>query len=505
MKPYFILPFVLAAISYAQTPPKPEPPKPESAAAAKPSEPPPVETTSRTKHEMTVNGTKIPYTATAGTLILKKDDGKPSASMFYVAYTRDDAPDPSKRPLTFCFNGGPGSSSVWLHLGALGPKRVEMGPDGQAPAPPYRLLDNQDTALDFTDLVFVDPVSTGYSREAPGENAAQFHGFEGDLKSVSEFIRLYTGRTDRWASPKYLAGESYGTTRAAALSEYLMSNQGIYLNGITLISSVLNFGTLDFSNGNDLSYELFLPTYTSTAWYHRKLAGDLQSSLEKSVGEARRFAEGEYASALMKGDKLTAAERASVVKQIARLTGLSTAFIEEANLRISPSRFEKELLRGERRTIGRYDTRLEGEDIDAAGERPGYDPSYASVLGAFTATFNDYIRTDLKYESDLNYEVLTDKVNPWSFKEFENRYVNVSGRLRDAMTQNQNLKVMIANGYYDLATPFFATEYTVSHLGLEPPLQSHVSLTYCEAGHMLYTKPSCLDALHTAMAGFYKK
>ncbi len=505
MKPYLILPFALFTLAYAQTPPRPEAPKTEAAAPANPAAPPPVETISRTKHEMTVSGTKIPYTATAGTLVLKKDDGKPWASMFYVSYTRDDAPDPAKRPLTFCFNGGPGSSSVWLHLGALGPKRVELGPEGQPPAPPYRLIDNQDTALDYTDLVFIDPVTTGYSREAPGESAAQFHGFEGDLKSVAEFIRLYSVRADRWASPKYLAGESYGTTRAAALSQYLMSNQGIYLNGITLISSVLNFGTIDFGTGNDLSYELFLPTYTATAWYHKKLAGDLQGSLEKAVGEARRFAEGEYTSALMRGDKLTAPEHAAVVKQMARLTGLSATFIEESNLRVSPFRFEKELLRGERRTIGRYDGRLEGADVDAAGERPGYDPSYAAVQGVFTATINDYLRRDLKYETDLTYEVLTDKVNPWSFREFEGRYVNVSNRLREAMTQNQSLKVMIANGYYDLATPFFATEYTVSHLGLEPALQSHISLTYCEAGHMLYTKPSCLDALHTAMAGFYRK
>jgi carboxypeptidase C (cathepsin A) len=475
--------------------------KPETAAPA----PPAVETTSRTKHEITVNGTKIPYTATAGTLVLKKEDGKPWASMFYVSYTRDDTPDPAKRPLTFSFNGGPGSSAVWLHLGALGPKRVEMGANGEPPAPPYRLVDNQDTALEFTDLVFIDPVSTGFSREAPGESAAQFHGFDGDLKSVAEFIRLYSVRAERWASPKFLAGESYGTTRAAALSQYLIRNDGIYLNGIVLISSVLNFGTISFAPGNDLPYELYLPSYTSTAWYHKKLPSDLQGSLEKAVGEARRFAGGEYASAMMKGDKLTSSERADVAKQLARLTGLSIAFVEESNLRVPPSRFEKELLRSDRRTLGRYDSRLEGEDADAAGDRPGYDPSYASVQGAYTATFNNYVRSELKYETDLSYEILTDKVNPWSYKEFENRYVNVADMLRDAMTQNQNLHVVIANGYYDLATPFFATEYTVSHLGLEPNLAGHVSLTYCEAGHMLYTRQSCLDNLRATMADFYRK
>ena len=309
MKTSILFTFFSFTLLAAQTPPPA--PKPEPA--------PPVETMTRTKHEMTVNGTKIPYTATAGTLILKKDDGKPLASMFYVSYTRDDTTDAAKRPLTFCFNGGPGSSSVWLHLGALGPKRVEMGPEGQPPAPPYHLLENPDTALDFTDLVFIDPVTTGYSREAPGESAAQFHDFEGDLKSVGEFIRLYSVRAERWSSPKFLAGESYGTTRAAALSQYLMKTNGIYLNGVVLISSVLNFETISFAPGHDLAYELFLPSYTSTAWYHKRLSGELQASMEKAIAESRRFAEGAYTAALMKGDKLTATERADVVKQLARL------------------------------------------------------------------------------------------------------------------------------------------------------------------------------------------
>ncbi|HEX4274907.1 MAG TPA: peptidase S10 [Bryobacteraceae bacterium] len=509
MKYFIVLTFAAFFAASAQTPrPAAAPPAPATAPASEPASPPapaPVETASRTRHEITLNGKKVPYTATAGTLILKKDDGKPWASMFYVAYTRDDAPDPSKRPLTFSFNGGPGSSSVWLHLGALGPKRVELGPDGEQPKPPYHLVDNQDSALEFTDLVFIDPVSTGFSREAPGENAAQFHGYEGDLKSVAEFIRLYCVQSNRWASPKFLAGESYGTTRAAALSEYLIRMHGIYLNGITLISSVLNFETISFASGHDLPYELFLPTYTAAAWYHKKLPNDLQGSLEKAIGEARRFAGGEYTAALMKGDKLTAAERADVTKQMARLTGLSQAFLTETNLRVSPGRFEKELLRGDRKTLGRYDSRLEGVDADAAGDRPEYDASYAAVQGAFTAAFNAYVRGELDYKTDLNYEVLTDKVNPWSFKEFENRYVNVAERLREAMTQNHDLHVVIANGYYDLATPFFATEYTVSHLGLDPSLASHISLTYCEAGHMLYTKQACLDSLHATMADFYEK
>lgn len=499
----------LIAALYAQEKPHPGTGAPrEGSPASQPSATPapPVEKKIVTPHSIQINGKMLKYDATAGTLILQKDD-KPWASMFYVAYTEMDAsnrPDP-KRPITFAFNGGPGSASVWLHLGALGPKRVEMAPEGEQPKPPYHLLDNDDTALQFSDLVFVDPVTTGYSRPAPGVDAKQFHGFDGDLDSVSEFIRLYLTKFNRWGSPKFLAGESYGTTRAAALSQRLLENEGIYLNGITLISSVLNFQTISFAPGNDLPYALFLPSYTAAAWYHKKLPKDLQADLEKAVGESRRFAGGDYALALMKGDKLSAADRANTVRELARLTGLSEAFVQQANLRISEGPFTKELLRDQRKTIGRYDSRLEGEDLNATGSNPEYDPSYASVQGVFTAMFNNYVRSDLGYDSDEDYQVLTDKVQPWSWDHFQNRYVNVAEMLRQAITQNPSLKVMIANGYYDLATPFFATEYTVNHIGLEPALSKNISLTYCDAGHMLYTKKNCLDALHASMADFYQK
>ena len=496
-----------ASLALAQPPRRDasaEPPTDSAASTRTPfPAPPAVEKLSTTQHSVTAGGQKIPYTATTGTLVLKKDDGKPLASIFFIAYTRDDATDKSKRPVTFTFNGGPGSSSVWLHMGAFGPRRVAMPPEGTQPAPPYRLVENDDTALTFTDLVFIDPVTTGFSRNAPGEDPKQFHGLEGDLESVGEFIRLYTTRFDRWSSPKFLAGESYGTTRAAGLSEHLLG-KGIFLNGITLISSILNFETASFAVGNDLSYILFLPSYTATAWYHKKLPADLSGSLTKALDEARHFASGEYSAALMKGDKLPAPERAAIARKLARLTGLSTQYVEQSNLRINIQRFTKELLRGEGRTLGRYDSRLEGIDIDAAGERGEYDPSYSSVYGAYTASFNDYVRTELKYETDMPYEVLTGKVQPWSFARYQNRYVNVAELLRQAMTQNPNLKLMVANGYYDLATPFFATEYTMDHLGLDPSLSGNVHLTYCEAGHMLYTKKSCLDALHKEMESFYR-
>ena len=467
--------------------------------------PPAVEKLERTQHSITVNGKTLAYTATAGTLVIEKDDGKPLASMFFVGYTRDDAIDKSKRPVTFTFNGGPGSSSVWLHMGALGPRRVAMGPGGEQPPPPYHLVDNEDTPLEFTDLVFIDPVSTGFSRNAPGENPQQFHGLEGDLDSVAEFIRLYTTKFDRWASPKFLAGESYGTTRAAGLSQVLL-HKGIYLNGITLISSVLNFETISFAPGNELPYILYLPTYTATAWYHKKLTGDLQSgSVEQAVQASRQFAGGEYTLALMKGDKLSSAERTKVAQQVARLTGLSPDYIERANLRVSIQRFAKELLRKEGRTVGRYDSRLEGTDTDAAGERPEFDPSYSSVLGAYTALFNDYVRTQLKFESSLPYEILTNKVQPWSYSRQQNQYVNTAEMLRQAMEQNPSLHVLVANGYYDMATPFFATEYTMNHLGGDSSLSNNITLTYCEAGHMLYTRKSCLDALHKSMADLYQR
>ncbi len=467
--------------------------------------PPAVERIEKTQHSITVNGRTIAYTATAGTLVLPKDDGKPLASIFFVAYTRDDAGDKSKRPVTFTFNGGPGSSSVWLHMGAFGPKRVAMGPDGAQPPPPYHLVDNDDTPLEFTDLVFIDPVTTGFSRHAPGENPAQFHSLEGDLDSVADFIRLYTTKFDRWDSPKFLAGESYGTTRSAGLSQVLMG-KGIFLNGITLISSVLNFETISFAPGNDLPFILYLPTYTATAWYHKKLSGDLQSGgVDKAVQAARQFAGNEYTVALMKGDKLSAVERANVAQQVARFTGLSKDYVERSNLRISIQRFAKELLRKEERTVGRYDSRLEGSDADAVGERPEFDPSYSSVLGAYTALFNDYVRTQLKFDSDQPYEILTGKVQPWSYSRQQNQYVNTAEMLREAMEQIPTLNVMVANGYYDMATPFFATEYTMSHLGGDKSLDNRISLTYCEAGHMLYTRKSCLDELHKNMADFYQR
>jgi len=485
----------------AQKPPA-APPEAEKPKEEKKTPPKPEEKISQTKHSFKIDGKEIKYTATAGTILLKQEDDTPKASVFYVAYTKDDVTDPSQRPITFTFNGGPGSASVWLHLGAFGPRRVQMGDAGSLLPPPYKLVDNESSLLDVTDLVFIDPVSTGYSRAVPGETPKQFHGVQEDVQSVADFIRLYATRNKRWSSPKFLAGESYGTTRAAGLSGYLQQRYGMYLNGIVLISSILNFETAEFDTGNDLPYILYLPTYTAIAWYHKKLSGDLQGDLQKAIEESRKFAAGEYADALMAGDALPAGRRSEIAQKLARLTGLSADYIDRTNLRIEIQRFTKELLRGERRTIGRIDARFTGIDTDAAGEKPEFDPSIAAIIGPYAGMLNDYVRNDLKFDSDLPYEVLTGRVRPWNYAPYENRYVNVAETLRSAMTQNPFLHVFVAKGYYDLATPFFAADYTFDHLGLDPTLRSHLSGDYFEAGHMMYVQPASLARLKQDITKF---
>ena len=466
-----------------------------------------------TKHSVVINDLEIHYTVTCGTLILKEEaekkekDGesegeKPRASIFFVAYTRDDADDKHKRPLTFSFNGGPGSSSVWLHLGLLGPRRVLLDDEGFAYPPPYTLVDNSFSLLDQTDLVFIDPVSTGFSRAVPGEKPKQFHGFKKDIESVGDFIRLYTTRYQRWTSPKFLIGESYGTTRAAGLSGYLQARHGMYLNGIMLISSILNFQTTDFHTGNDLPYILFLPSYTATAWYHRRLSDDLQKDLSATLAEVEAFAMGDYATALMQGDDLKEEERLLVSRRLARYTGLSEDYIDGTNLRIEIMRFTKELLRHAKRTVGRLDSRFKGIDRDSVGEQFEFDPSMNNITGPYTATLNDYVRGELKFESDLPYEILSERVFPWSYAEFENEYVNVAEILRKAMTGNPNLKVYVANGYFDLATPYLATRYTFKHLSLDRSLQGNVRMGYFEAGHMMYVHVPSLEKLRSNLVDF---
>ena len=475
-------------------------PSPSPAEKAKPI---PEEKLTRTKHSVTIGGRRISYTATTGNLLLRTEQGAPTASIFFIAYTRDDAGGSAQRPMTFSFNGGPGSSSVWLHLGTLGPRRVVMNDaDAAATAPPYRVIENEFSILDRTDLVFIDPVMTGFSRPVGEESPKSFLGFKNDMETVGEFIRLYTTRFQRWGSPKYLIGESYGTTRAAALSNYLQSRHGMYLNGVMLISSILNFQTARFEAGNDLPYILFLPTYTATAWYHRQLEPDLQRDLRATLAEVESFAMGDYALALMKGNDLPDEQRKAIASRVARYTGLSPEYVERTNLRINISRFVKELMRDQRQTVGRLDSRFKGIDRDAAGERYDYDPSYAAIQGPYTGALGAYLRGDLGYENDIPYEILTDRVRPWSYAEFENRYVNTAEDLREAMTQNPNLRVFVASGYYDLATPYFATEYTFDHLAFDPGYTSRVTTEYYEAGHMMYVHIPSLEKLKRDLDAF---
>lgn len=465
----------------------------------------PVDRESVTQHAVTIGGQRIEYTAKAGTLVLENEAGEPQASIFYIAYIKKGVPDTAQRPLTFSFNGGPGSASVWLHLGTLGPRRVVMDDEGHALPPPYRLEDNAHSLLDVSDLVFIDPVSTGYSRPAPGKEEKEFHGLDEDIQAVGQFVRRWVSRNQRWDSPKFLIGESYGTTRASALVDHLQQRHGMFFNGVMLVSSILNFGTARFDVGNDLPYPLFLPTYTATAWFHGKLPADLAGSLQTALDESREFALGDYWSALAKGDRLSDEERGKTAEKLARLTGLSKDFLERANLRPEISRFTKELLRTDGKTVGRLDSRFTGFDRDDAGERPEFDPSYAAIQGPYTGTLNAYVRGELGFESDLDYEILGGRIRRWSYDDFENRYVNVAENLRAAMVKNPSLRVHVANGYYDLATPFFATEYTFDHLGLPAGLAGNVSMSYYEAGHMMYIRKVELVRLKENLATFIRQ
>lgn len=493
-------------------------------------EPPP----SVTEHTLTVGGKTIKYRATAGYMVMRdwsekkrseesdgsdrrrqpapspakepekskdkdgkdKDEPKQKAKVFYVAYTRTDVGnDPAKRPITYSFNGGPGSASVWLHLGALGPRRTELTERGEAPLAPYHLVDNEATWLDATDLVFIDPVSTGYSRSAPDEDPKQFHGFKEDLASVGDFIRLYTSRNTRWASPKFIIGESYGTTRAAGLSDYLQERYGFYVNGIILVSSVLDFSSIRFGPGNDRPYPLFLPSYTAAAWYHKKLPQDLQSkSLKDVLRESENFASNQYLLALHRGDQLDENQRKELAGNLAKFTGLPADAIAQQNFRIPARRFFFDLLKDKNRSIGRYDSRFSGIRYEPGTEESDFDPSYEAVLGPYSAMMNDYLRRELKFESDLPYEMIAD-VRPWNYANVaQNQYLDVAEDLRKAMSRNPYLKLWVCCGYYDMATPYYAAENVMHGMQLDPSIRDNLRLTFYEAGHMIYINhPSLLQ------------
>jgi len=511
---------VCAAPSFAKDEPEAKTPPDAKAETAKPADHPPEEPKlSVTEHSVMIGGKPVKYKAVAGYLVLKdeiedqpdkegkkeaapdeqKDPVKAKAKIFFIAYTREGVDVPG-RPVTFAFNGGPGAASVWLHLGALGPRRVKLAPVPEQTSPPYQLVDNDSSWLDDTDLVFIDPVSTGYSRPVPGESAKPFHGFEGDIKSVASFIRLYTTRYNRWLSPKFIVGESYGGTRAAALSTFLQDRYNIYLNGIVIVSGLLNWQTAAFSSGNNLPYILALPTEAATAWYHKKLSPSLQAKTVDEVrSEAESFASGDYLHALEQGSALPDDARKQIAGRISELTGVPVEFILRFHLRFPSQEFEHELLKSENRTVGRFDTCFTGIGYDP--KNMGFDPSFEAVKGAFTATINDYLRTDLKFESDLPYETLAN-VEPWDFSNVENQFLDVSDNLGEAMSENPHLKVWVTLGCYDLAVPYYGTDYTLRQMPIDPVLRPNIRITRYETGHMIYTHEDALVKLKADFDAF---
>jgi len=492
---------------------KPANQKPEDADAPK---------VSVTEHSITVNGQVVKYKAVAGymTLSEEKDDkdakpddgakpaasplpeaGKPKAKIFFVAYTREDAGETAARPVTFAFNGGPGAASVWLHLGELGPRRVKLDELSPNPGPPYSLIDNDQTWLMDTDLVFIDPVSTGYSRPAQGEAAGEFHGYEEDVKSVGQFIRLYVTQNNRWLSPKFIVGESYGGTRAAGLCDYLQNEQSIYLDGVIIVSGLMNWQNIDFSPGNDIAYCLGLPAFADTAWYYKKDAPEYQQG---DVGQMRqaveKFAMKDYLNALGQGDQLPDADRQQIAQQLSKFTGLPVDYIVRHHLRVSDDDFRSELLKSDSRAPGRFDSRYSGIVYDPDGDIG--DASLVAVRGAFAATINDYLRVELKFESDLPYNILTD-VQPWSFHS-DNKYLDVSGALGKAMSENPRLKVWVTCGYYDMAISYFSTQYTLSHMHLEPAIRQNLTFSKYDSGHMIYIDQTAIKAMRADFSGFLK-
>ena len=455
--------------------------------------------TSVTRHMVKIGAKQVRYTATAGLLPIMNDAGETEAEIFSITYAADTKPAEKRRPLLFIFNGGPGAASVWLHLGAIGPRRVEMLPDGNMPAPPFRLTDNAYSWLDQADLVFIDPVGTGYSRAAKPDLAKNFATVRGDIDSLGRFIRLYLTRSERWSSPLFLVGESYGTFRCAGLSEYLVEH-GVAMNGVILISSILNLQTTSFDNGNDLPYQLFLPSYTATAWYHKKLAPELQGDLDRTLSAAETWAATEYQAALNQGDRLPAEERRKVVEQLARFTGLAPSFVDNRNLRIDSRGFVRELLRDRGQLVGYMDSRFTAANLEPSAAS-GFDPTVTTIRPPFTAAFNAYVREDLAFQSDLEYFTLGGGIGHWDW-EAKNGYADTSDNLRNTLAKNPYMKVLVASGLFDLATPHFATEYTLAHLGLTPALRSNITVRRYRSGHMMYLESAALAQLKRDVAEF---
>ena len=463
----------------------------------------------KTSHTLSLDNATIQYDAVAGSLKICSDTDKENASLYFTAYFKNSPEtDTSKRPISFCFNGGPGSSSLWLHMG-FGPKSPILATTSYT-KPPSTYENNPYTLLQETDLVFIDPVSTGFSTVAEGQSPKHFHGINEDIDSFADFVRLFLTEFKRWGSPKYLIGESYGTIRAVGLAEKLHSSHFIDLNGIVLISMCLNFQAYDFGNGNDLPHALVLPSYAATAWYHKRLKPEFQQmSLKELLKEVEQFALGEYATALIVGENIKEADLAQTLKKLSDYTGLDPDYLKASFLRIENRAFFKELFRKDHKVVGRFDSRYVGFERNPLEEISHTDPSFDAFVGPFTSSFHQYLSQELKVEKTSPYRVLnSEAVFPWNFGvnyiTAGLGYVHMSGKLVSAIEKNPSLKVFIANGYYDLATPYFAADYTVSHLKLSPTLRKNVESHYYEAGHMMYVDKQEHEKMKNDLEAFFK-
>jgi len=481
--------------------------KPAEKPAEAPSAPP-KEESSASDHSIKIGSQTIPYKATVGSLLLKNEKDEPEALIFYTSYIRSDVKDLSQRPIAFVYNGGPGSASIWLHMGSFGPKRVATINAGVTPPAPYKLEDNPNCLLDKADLVFIDPVGTGFSRAVGKAQDKDFWGVDQDARSLAQFVQAFVSRNNRWNSPKFLIGESYGTFRNAVLANVLQSRYNLYLNGLVMISSVWDLGTISFYPGQDLAYILYLPSYAATAWYHKVLT-DRPENLNSFLDEASKFAKGEYADALLKGSTLSDAEKSAVAKKYARFTGLSEDYVMKSDLRVKLFQFMQELQRSRGLTTGRLDARFSGPTYNLISDSADYDPQETAISGAFVAAFNQYVREELKYNPDREYHVFAHfGENHWDWKHstgegaFFPGSPNVMLDLANAIITNTRLQVEMEDGVYDLATPFSESEYATEHLGLPANLQKNIHHKMYEAGHMMYLRDEDLTKLKSNVAAF---